>query len=77
MVGERAGSKSSLWVNGVIERTEIERGWKGGKEVVRRERKGKEWGGRERDCKLESPCYKAGRKKRAETEGRMGWQWRG
>lgn len=42
MVGERAGSKSSLWVNGVIERTEIERGWKGGKEVVRRERKGKE-----------------------------------
>lgn len=32
MVGERAGSKSSLWVNGVIERTEIERGWKGGKE---------------------------------------------
>ena len=36
MVGERAGSKSSLWVNGVIERTEIEgkRKKKKGKESV-------------------------------------------
>lgn len=42
---------------------------RGGQKGKERKRIG---GGRERDCKLESPCYKAGRKKRAEEEGGSG-----